>query len=100
MRTPLLMRTPMKPEKRAMWLTNEEQQVANSFWKMATEIEPFPRSLERAIALALPVAVIKLPRLALGSIETWMRHRQIEYSFNCTSRFVRGCLICYAGKGF
>jgi hypothetical protein len=89
----------MKPEKRAMWLTNEEQQIADSFWNMATEIEPFPRSLERAIALALPVAVIKLPHLALGSIETWLRTRQIEYSFNCSSRFVRGCLICYGGMG-
>jgi hypothetical protein len=83
-----------------MWLTSEEQQIADSFWGQATEIEPFPRSLERAILLALPVAIIKLPHLALGTIETWLRHRQIEYSFNCSSRFVRGCLICYGGKGF
>jgi hypothetical protein len=83
-----------------MWLTSEEQQLADSFWNMATEIEPFPRSMERAIALALPVVVIKLPHLALGSIETWLSNRQIEYSFNCKSRFIRGCLICYGGKGF
>lgn len=83
-----------------MWLTSEEQQIADSFWSMASEIGPFPGSLECAIALALPVVVIKLPHLALGSIETWLRDRQLEYSFNCTSRFVRGCLICYGGKGF
>ena len=83
-----------------MWLTSEEQQIVDSFWQMAGEIEPFPRSLERAISLALPVAIIKLPHLALGSIETWLSLRQIDYSFNCSSRFVRGCLICFGGKGF
>lgn len=82
------------------WLTNEEQQIVDSFWRMAGDTELFPRSLERAIALALPVAIIKLPHLALGSIETWLNLRQINYSFNCSSRFVRGCLICYGGKGF
>lgn len=83
-----------------MWLTGEEQQIIDIFWDLAGEVEPFPRTLERAIALALPIAVVKMPRLALGSIETWLRSRQIPYSFNCESRFVRGCLISYGGKGF
>jgi len=83
-----------------MWLTGEEQQIIDIFWDLAGEVEPFPRSLERTIAMALPIAVIKMPRLALGSIETWLRSRQIPYSFNCESRFVRGCLVSYGGKGF
>ena len=82
-----------------MWLNSEEQQAVNSFWEWSGEVEPFPRSLERPIALALPVAVIKLPHLALGGIENWLRSRQIDYSFDCDSRFVRGCLIAYKGKG-
>lgn len=94
------MKMPMKWKKRTMWLTSEEQQIIDSFWNLAGEVEPFPRSLERAIALALPIAVIKMPHLALSSIETWLKFRQIEYSFNCSSRFVRGCLVCYGGKGF
>jgi hypothetical protein len=84
---------------KAMWLNTEEHQTVNSFWEQAGEVEPFPRSLERPIALALPVAVIKLPHLALGGIENWLRSRQIDYSFDCDSRFVRGCLIAYQGKG-
>ncbi len=83
-----------------MWLTDEEQQIIDIFWDLAGEVEPFPRSLERTIALALPIAIIKMPRLALGSIETWLRSRQIKYSFKSESRFVRGCLISYGGKGF
>jgi hypothetical protein len=35
----------------------------------------------------------------LGGIETWLRSRQINYSFDCDSRFVRGCLIAFGGKG-
>ena len=69
-----------------MWLNSEEQQAVNSFWEWSGEAEPFPRSLERPIALALPVAVIKLPHLALGGIENWLRSRQIDYSFDCDSR--------------
>src|SRR5258706_10669283 len=83
-----------------MWLTGEEQQLIDIFWDLAGEVEPFPRSLERTIAMVLPIAVIKMPRLALGSIETWLRSRQIPYAFNCKSRFVRGCLVSYGGKGF
>ena len=83
-----------------MWLTNEEQQIIDSFWEMAGEVEPFPRYLERSIAMALPIAIVKLPHLALGSIETWLKLRKISYSFNCESRFVRGCLVSYGGKGF
>ncbi len=82
-----------------MWLNVEEQQAVDLFWEWAGEVEPYPRSLERPIALALPVAVIKLPHLALGGIENWLRSRQIDYSFDCDSQFVRGCLIAYRGKG-
>jgi hypothetical protein len=95
-----MMKMLMKRGMRIMWLTSEEQQIINSFWEKAGGLEPFPRSLERAIAFAVPVAVIKMPHLALSGIETWLKRRQIEYSFNCNSRFVRGCLVCYGGKGF
>ena len=82
-----------------MWLNSEEQEAVNSFWEWSGEEEPFPRSLERPIALALPVAVIKLPHLALGGIENWLRSRHINYSFDSDNRFVRGCLIAFGGKG-
>ena len=50
--------------------------------------------------MALPIAIIKMPRLALGGIESWLRQRKIQYSFECESRLVRGCLIAFGGKGF
>lgn len=83
-----------------MWLSSEEELAVDYFWEIAGDIEPYPRSLEYSITMALPVAIIKLPHLALGNIENWFRSRHISYSFNCESRFVRGCLIAYGGKGF
>jgi hypothetical protein len=82
-----------------MWLNNETKDALNYFWEMAGETETYPRSLERSILLALPIAIIKLPYLALGNIEYWLRFRNIDYSFDCQSRPVRGCLIAFQGKG-
>lgn len=82
-----------------MWLDNASQQAINLFWERCGEIEPFPRSLERSIALALPVSVIKLPHLKLHVIENWLAQRGASFQFNCRSRTVRGCLIAFGSEG-
>jgi Zn-dependent peptidase ImmA (M78 family) len=82
------------------WLDNQSQDAISFFWKRAGELEQFPRSLERSLALALPVALIKLPRLSLFGIEHWLENRGIQdFTFGCESRSVRGCLIAYSGNG-
>ncbi len=82
-----------------MWLDNASEDAINLFWKLGGEIEPFPRSLERSVALALPVAIVKLPRLRLGDVEGWLQRRGTVFQFNCQSRAIRGCLIAYSGTG-
>jgi len=82
-----------------MWLDNESQTAINTFWKLAGQIEEFPRTLERSISLALPVALVKLPKLDLRVIENWLLRRNIKYSFDCDNRTVRGCLVAFGGKG-
>jgi hypothetical protein len=82
-----------------MWLDNEAGEAAELFWQSAGETEAFPRQLERPVLLALPVALVKLPRLSLVDIERWVQRRGPRFSFNCRSRFVRGCLIAFQGKG-
>ena len=81
------------------WLSSAEREIVNLFWKRCGEIEPFPRALERSVALALPLALIKLPRLQLSRIEGWLQQRGITYQFNCHTRAVRGCLIAFGGAG-
>jgi hypothetical protein len=83
-----------------MWLDNASREAVNQFWRRCGEVEPFPRSLEQSVALALPVALIKLPRLMLSDIESWLARRAAPFSFNCHSRAVRGCLVAVGGHGF
>lgn len=82
-----------------MWLDNESQEIIDSFWRLAGEQEVFPRTLERSISLALPVALVKLPRLDLSTIENWLLRRNVQYLFDCENRAVRGCLVAFGGKG-
>jgi len=82
------------------WLDNQAQDAVSLFWARAGEVESFPRSLERPLALALPVALIKLPRLTLHGIEQWLRRREIPgFALDCENRSVRGCLVAYGGNG-
>jgi hypothetical protein len=83
-----------------MWIDNESQDAAQLFWHLAGEVENYPRTLERAVSLALPIALVKLPHLGLLSIERWLRMRQItNFTFHCQNRRVRGCLVAFCGKG-
>lgn len=81
------------------WLDNAASDGVNLFWRCAGAEEPFPRSLEQPLALALPVALVKLPRLRLRDVEYWLRVRGAPFSFNCKSRSMRGCLVAFAGNG-
>lgn len=83
-----------------MWLDNISQDTVDLFWQRCGELEPFPRNLERPTALALPVAIIKLPKLKLFDIERWLKRRGAIFHFDCQNRTVRGCLIAFGGCGF
>lgn len=82
-----------------MWLNNAGQQAVSQFWLQCGELEPFPRNLERSVALAVPVALIKLSALMLADIEKWCERRGLSLAFDCQNRALRGCLIAYGGSG-
>lgn len=81
------------------WLDNATQDLVDEFWARCGEVEPFPRTLERPLALALPLALVKVPDLQLSRIEAWLNRRRVPFSFRCSNRAVRGCLVAYAGQG-
>lgn len=83
-----------------MWLDNASQQAVDLFWSRCGVTEAFPRALDRAVQLALPIIIIKLPGLQLDKIETWFFQRNTRFQFGCASRMVRGCLVAYGGNGF
>jgi hypothetical protein len=82
-----------------MWLDNASQELVDEFWRKCGEAEPYPRNLERSLALAAPIALVRLPRLRLLDIEQWLRRRGVPFRFGCESRLVRGCLVAYRGQG-
>ena len=83
----------------SIWLDNASKEAVDRFWQLCGETELFPRNLERSVALALPLSVIKLPRLKLNHIENWLAQHCVNFSFGCTTRAVRGCLVAFKGDG-
>ncbi len=82
-----------------MWLDNASRDAVNMFWERCGAVEDFPRQLDRSIALALPVCLIKLPRLRLRAVEIWLARRGVNFQFNCRDRALRGCLVARGGEG-
>ena len=83
----------------SIWLDNASKEAVERFWQLCGETELFPRNLERSVALALPLSVIKLPRLKLNHIENWLARHCVGFSFGCKTRAVRGCLVAFKGDG-
>jgi hypothetical protein len=82
-----------------MWLDSASQDLVDEFWQNYGGLEHFPRDLERPLAFALPVTLVKLPKLRLRDVEAWLQRRKARFTFDCQSRAVRGCLIAFRGNG-
>lgn len=73
---------------------------AETFWCAVSSRDTFPREIERAIALALPVAVIRLPHLSVAAVTEWLRHRGVGAPSALDCRPLSGCLFAHGGHGF
>lgn len=78
-----------------MRLTTQEQECVDYFWHLVDEAPTYPCELERYVALALPVAIIKLPHLKIHTIESWLQKHGVPLPLGIRSRSVRGCLIAH-----
>lgn len=75
------------------------QLIADEFWTAAGGREPFPCRLESSILWALPVAVIKLPRLWVYDVEAWLTEKGIHFQFGMANRALHGSMLAYRGRG-
>lgn len=73
--------------------------LADFFWRLCGEEEPFPRNLERYIALAVPLTIVKLPKLRIATVESWLVRRGVPLRLGCKDRNLRGCLVAHRGEG-
>lgn len=76
------------------------RRVAADFWEQAGGPEPFPRTMEAAVLWALPLAVMKLPRLGLADVRAWLALRDLPHQLPCANRRLHGCLIAWHDRGF
>jgi len=79
----------------ALWVI----EAAARFWEDAGEEEPFPRALHRPIAMALPLAVVLLPRLRVAAIDAWLREQGVPCGIAAADRPLRACLVARSGQG-
>lgn len=80
--------------------TRTIESLADWFWSEASLPPTFPRDIERAVALALPVTVISLPRLASETIDDWLRRREISIAVPPGQKDLMGCVIARSGHAF
>ncbi len=78
---------------------NEITAWAEKFWLSAGHPEEFPRSLESAVAWALPLALVKLPRLGLATMRRWLDEKKVPFEHAADDRPLRACLLARAGRG-
>ncbi|MGH2409717.1 MAG: ImmA/IrrE family metallo-endopeptidase [Chloroflexota bacterium] len=74
-------------------------EMADSFWEDAGGDESFPRGLRRAIANALPLTLVLLPRLRVARIDGWLAEQAIGCRLGFPDRPLRACLVARHGQG-
>jgi hypothetical protein len=73
--------------------------VAEGFWAQVGEPEPYPRTLEASVMWVSPVAILKMRKLSVDSVEDWLRRRDVAFGLGCHDRSLKACLVSYGGRG-
>lgn len=75
------------------------EMLAQEFWAGTGLDSTFPRELERALALKLPLALVKLPLLSLAVVRNWLERRRLAVPFPSGQGDLCGCLVAYREHG-
>jgi hypothetical protein len=78
----------------------ELEERAAEFWSETDLADAFPRNIEQAIALKLPVTIVKLPVVTIRTIGQWLRRHNRCPVFPSYHRDLMGCLYADGGHGF
>jgi hypothetical protein len=71
--------------------------LAARFWTDAGLGPAFPRNIERAAMLALPVCIVKLSALTVAAVRAWLADRGIAVTVPDDARELMGCVVCHRG---
>jgi hypothetical protein len=59
----------------------------------------FPRDIETAVLMSLPVCIVKVGRLSINVVHDELRRRNISIECPVSNRDLRGCLVAQADHG-
>lgn len=74
--------------------------LARELWSGTCLEHVFPRNLEQAILMKLPLPFIKLPVLTVPTVETWLTGKQLALPLPPYRHDLFGCLVAHRGHGF
>src|SRR5687768_2634583 len=84
--------------RRAMVVQAEVALLADRFWARVGELYAFPRDIERAAMIALPIVIVKLPRLTSQTLAEWLRARGAIVVVPICETNMAGCLVAHRGR--
>jgi len=66
-----------------------DEQIAREFWQGTGLAERFPREIETAIALKLPLTLVKLPQITTPAVRLWLNSRKPPFPHQCAAPATR-----------
>jgi hypothetical protein len=75
------------------------ENAAQEFWARAGEAPGFPRNMNAAITLALPLELCCIEELRVNHVRAWLKRVRMAHRISGKDRRLHGCLIAYKGKG-
>lgn len=82
-----------------MTAMTRDELIAQEFWQGTGLVERFPREIETAVALKLPLTLVKLPLITTEAVHTWLDTRKLRATLPEEPRELMGCLVAYRGFG-
>src|SRR5262249_1194000 len=97
----LAKRNAVRPGGKGPTMTDEDlEEIAADFWAETALGDVFPRNIEQALALKLPVTVVKLSMVTVRTIGHWLQKHHRCPAFPAYRRDLMGCLYADGGQGF
>lgn len=72
---------------------------AERFWAAARLPERYPRDIEHAVALLLPLTIVKLPTLTTTDVKQWLGRNRVAAQVAGEAASLMGCLVAHRGHG-
>jgi Zn-dependent peptidase ImmA (M78 family) len=73
--------------------------LAHEIWGSSEFAERFPRPLQDAIALKIPLSVVPLPKVTTAAMRNWLFNGRMLAYLPADNRELMGCLVSHRGHG-